>query len=128
MKLPNSASYILSRMPHELGTYLALTGRWVSGRDALRLNLAFASMEDFEEAKNAVAELKGVAPRTAEIYGNQYNQLAELFETGMESFQQNLTEEFKTRIVTEDPKLVITELLYKYKKFEEANIYRASEF
>lgn len=69
------ATYLLPRVPGELGTYMALTGEMVSGADAVALGLADVVVESakLEELMKAVEEepvadvlarLKGEAPES----------------------------------------------------------------
>jgi enoyl-CoA hydratase/carnithine racemase len=49
-----SASYTLSRLPSEVGVYLALTGRKLNANELHELQLVYGQLEDLSQAKAAI--------------------------------------------------------------------------
>jgi enoyl-CoA hydratase/carnithine racemase len=65
------ATYYLSRLPGEFGTFLALTGMRVDGSDAIAVGLAQGAVQDPLKMKEDVAEIvrsQEYRPR----YGDEY--------------------------------------------------------
>jgi enoyl-CoA hydratase len=51
------ATYYLSRLPGEFGTFLALTGMRIDGSDAIQIGLAQTAVQDPVKIKDELAEI-----------------------------------------------------------------------
>lgn len=72
--MTGGASYYLSRLPFEIGTYLALTGNTLRGRDIVRAGIAKGILVD---DGNSIDELRNIQMRfdddvsSETFYGDQ---------------------------------------------------------
>lgn len=72
------ASYVLSRLPGSLGLYLALTGRPLTGSDAVHLGFAYDYVLDPEQAKTELATFcqhSDFFRNTKELYGDRWKEI-----------------------------------------------------
>ena len=65
------ATYYLSRLPGEFGTFLALTGMRVDGSDAIKLRLAHGAVQDPLLLQEEVGEIVR-SQETRPEYGQEY--------------------------------------------------------
>ncbi|KAM3135680.1 hypothetical protein pb186bvf_012206 [Paramecium bursaria] len=108
-------SYILSRLPHELGLYLALTGDKLNQDELQKLGLIYGEINDFENILELYFRNQFKQNYTSEQYLADNVQYQQKREKGEEAAFQNMAKEFEIRKIQEDPNLVISELMYKYK-------------
>ena len=123
--LTAGTSYFLSRMPYEIGVYLALTGKTLTQADIYSLNIASHKItideefvdfvQDTLEIKHSFFDIKHITQGT-EFKGN------EMVSMTKKSFVPDLEKELYDRIADdENPRKVLTELTMEKKLKDYAN-------
>lgn len=121
------ASYHLSRMPFEMGTYLALTGHVLTGKEIQSLKLAFDYTErDLEDLRVDFTDTNGKVYRPSSslhLYGDKYEEAKEQREDEQRMTQRQLEEEIDFRVNTqgENAKLVLAEIKYRQELLKHSN-------
>jgi enoyl-CoA hydratase/carnithine racemase len=124
-----SASYVLSRMPRELGTFLGLTGQRLTASDLRYLGLSKYQLEDhgfLSQIGEIMLDQK--AMHTHLTYGNMFQQQRKDRIKGIKQYLEHSRREMQQRIlnkdpeVAEDPRKVMAEVVYRNQKVMEANV------
>ena len=108
------ASYTLSRMPYEIGVYLALSGKTLSQADLYSLNIATEKItidEEFVDFVQDTMEQKNVFFDINHITDNKEHRGSNLAPYTKDYLEYDLEEELQQRVKDdENPRKVLTEL------------------
>jgi len=127
----SGASFYLSRIPSEIGTYLALTGESIEGEEVYDAGFSARHIPDHRRDihDSFIKAIREYEPDKPSFY--QYNE--QFRDAWLKRTQQKLAseewtlQEYKDKILNaqnpDELKLVITELILKNKNIEHANYY-----
>ncbi|KRW99846.1 hypothetical protein PPERSA_10965 [Pseudocohnilembus persalinus] len=124
------ASYIYSRLPYYLGTYLFLTGETLQGKGAFKSGFGSHFVENLKEFISNLQDAHIAYDNSftsEELYGDQFTVDNMKYKDSKSQFYKNLQQEIRERIIdtgfreNENGKLAMSEIMYKKELAEYQN-------